>query len=72
MQQLSRRTNANRRSAAADLEGMVTPPRTGSAFSANPHLGYPGSPAIPPHGSCGGRRGESTLAGLRLDVGSST
>jgi hypothetical protein len=26
MQLISRRTNANRRSAAADLESMVTPP----------------------------------------------
>ena len=55
MQQLTRRTHANRRETAADLEGMVTP-RTGSFFCQR-HAVNRGQPALPPHKTAGDPRG---------------
>ena len=70
MQLISRRTNANRRSTAAHISSLVTPPVPGR-FSVSALLSTPSPPDIPPHGVAGGFGTESTLAGLRLDVGSS-
>ena len=47
MQQLTRRTHANRRETAADLEGMVTPPVPGR-FSVSDTLSTVGNPPFPP------------------------
>ena len=52
MQQLTRRTHANRRETAADLKGMVTPPVPGR-FSVSEPLPTPSPPAIPSHEKCG-------------------
>jgi hypothetical protein len=53
MQQLTRRTNANRRSTAAHITSLVTPPVPGR-FSVSALLSTPSPPAHPSHEQCGG------------------